>query len=368
MDALTRLISERIYLAREEAGLSQDALSAKLGFNDRQTLSAIETGLRRVSPEELVLLSQKLDQPLEYFTDPYVVAEKSSFSYRATKPAKSDLAAFEQQAERLISANRRFRELLGETPSPVQPQLTELTKGMPLDFATWQGEQTAAAWQLGEIPALRLRDAAETTLGITILFVDAPASISGAACRLRDGGVILINRNEPVSRQNFDLGHELFHLLTWDRMPPERIDLITSEGTAGRSKVEKLADAYTAGLLMPQATIQRRWSQRNTQTTEAWIRAQARELRVSPLALYWRLVNLELVDPKDISAKSIPAAGTNGAESRPNLYSAGFVTRLHKVLDRGHVTVLKAAELLDFSVDELQGLFSAYKLNAPFDL
>ena len=43
------------------------------GFNDRQTVSAIETGLRRVTAEELVLAVERLGAPLEYFTDPFLL-------------------------------------------------------------------------------------------------------------------------------------------------------------------------------------------------------------------------------------------------------------------------------------------------------
>lgn len=362
MDPLSRLISDRIAVARTEAGLSQEVLADKLGFKDRQTVSAIELGQRRVAPEELVALSEILGRPVDYFTDPYVVAEKNAFSYRANSPSPGDLQAFERQAERLIAAQRRFRQLLGETPSPVQPQLPALTKGMPLDFATFQGEQTAAAWKLGDIPAQRLREAAEHQLRIMVLFVDAPKSVSGAACRLPDGGVILINRNEPTGRQNFDLGHEIFHLLTWERMPPEKVDEIGG----ARSKVEKLADAYTGGLLMPSSVVQSRWRARGSQSADAWIQANAKELLVSFDALYWRLVNLELIEKDKVPLTAVKAGPSSRGESKPNLYSVDFVRALHRVLDRGQITVLKAAELLDCGIDELESLFKSYKLDVPF--
>ena len=38
------------------------------------------------------------------------------------------------------------------------------------------------------------------------------------------GATILVNRHEPRGRRSFDLAHELFHVLTWDAMPPERIE------------------------------------------------------------------------------------------------------------------------------------------------
>src|ERR1700681_1237219 len=63
----TQLVGARIKALREERKLSQEDLARLFGFKDRQTVSAIETGERRVSAEELVLAVQKLGQPLEYF-------------------------------------------------------------------------------------------------------------------------------------------------------------------------------------------------------------------------------------------------------------------------------------------------------------
>jgi transcriptional regulator with XRE-family HTH domain len=59
----TQLIGARIKALREERGLSQDALARMFGFKDRQTVSAIETGERRVSAEELILAVEKLGAP-----------------------------------------------------------------------------------------------------------------------------------------------------------------------------------------------------------------------------------------------------------------------------------------------------------------
>ena len=64
-------IGTRINALREECKLSQDSLARLLGFKDRQTVSAIETGIRRVTADELVRAGEVLGAPLEYFTDPF---------------------------------------------------------------------------------------------------------------------------------------------------------------------------------------------------------------------------------------------------------------------------------------------------------
>jgi transcriptional regulator with XRE-family HTH domain len=51
----SNFMGARIKALREERKLSQDDLARMFGFKDRQTVSAIETGERRVTAEELVL-------------------------------------------------------------------------------------------------------------------------------------------------------------------------------------------------------------------------------------------------------------------------------------------------------------------------
>ena len=140
--------------------------------------------------------------------------ESKEFSFRAKTLDSKVLGDFSERATRLISAHRRFRDLLGETSSPIHTQLLGVTKRTSLKVASSYGEQTAAAWGLGQVPAERLREVAEEKIGISILFVDGDAAVSGAACRLDDGDVIIVNRNESEGRRNFNIGHEIFHLLT----------------------------------------------------------------------------------------------------------------------------------------------------------
>ena len=50
-----QLIGTRIKVLRQEQGLSQDELAHLFGFKDRQTVSAMETGIRRITASELLL-------------------------------------------------------------------------------------------------------------------------------------------------------------------------------------------------------------------------------------------------------------------------------------------------------------------------
>ena len=51
---MNELIGRRLKVARENSGLTQAELAKLLDFNDRQTLTAIETGNRKINADELL--------------------------------------------------------------------------------------------------------------------------------------------------------------------------------------------------------------------------------------------------------------------------------------------------------------------------
>jgi XRE family transcriptional regulator, fatty acid utilization regulator len=367
--AFSRQVGERIRLAREEKGLTQDWLAAKLGLSDRQTISTIETGIRPVRPDELTKLCQLLSKSLAFFTDPYIVTEPHAFSYRAKRNSK-DIAAFEQKAHNLISANRRFRAVLDEPPAPIGPQLRNFGKQTSIYQAALVGERVSRSMALGDTPALKLRETIEAALKVMVLFVEAPASISGAACHLPDGDFILINRNEPSFRRHYDLGHEFFHILTWEVMPPEKLD--AERDDKEKPRVEKLADAFTAGLLMPTEAVTNRWRSRPAgREIHDAILDMAKEFHVSGKAMFWRLVNTSALSKEQqdsVDKEQLSRSDEQDSAGRPNIFNADFVRRLHAVLQRGLISARKASDLLDSDLEDLRAICAAYNYDPPFAL
>src|SRR5207342_1811407 len=118
----TDLIGLRIKALREDRKLSQDDLARIFGFKDRQTVSAIETGERRVSAEELLTAVEKLGASLYYFTDPFLLAGEGKFSWRRhPRVGLESVKAFERVAGRWIAANRTLAGQVGK-PAPILRQ------------------------------------------------------------------------------------------------------------------------------------------------------------------------------------------------------------------------------------------------------
>ncbi|MEO7252729.1 MAG: XRE family transcriptional regulator, partial [Casimicrobium sp.] len=286
----------RLKSLRERRNINQDMLAEQLGLKDRQSLSDIELGERKLTADEMVRAASFFGVAIDYFTDPFELAGEGKFSWRQKNVISAELDAFELKAGRWIAAFRHLSRLRGELVNSAERRVG-LTKHSSYEDAQAEGESISRALKLGAVPALRLLPALETELDTLVLHVDAIRGVSGAACQLLQLNCILINRRESQGRRNFDAAHEFFHLLTWsnDGMRPERIEASSlSEVTDKRTKrVEELAENFAAALLMPAAEL-RSYLQSHPLPEEcavsAWLMPLAEQFKVSRTAIMWRLV------------------------------------------------------------------------------
>ena len=364
------LIGTRIKAIRQARGISQDALARALGFNDRQTVSAIETGVRRVGAEELLLAMDKLAVPLDYFTDPFRLDGEGLFSWRQMGVQREQLMDYERMAGRWIGGYRVMASQVGRK-SRLMRQSLGLTKLSTFEEAMEAGERFVAEFDLGPVPGLRLAEALEERLGILVLMVDAYEGISGAACRLPELDAVLIARGEVAGRRNFDLAHELFHILTWDAMPPEHVEDAVD---FGGNRVEQLANNFAAAVLMPRDSVplQDEWMSLDMDALCARLNATADQLHVTSSALRWRLVALGALSRK--RARVIPegALRNNGRVrpegSPPAPFSKAFAEVIGAAIEGGHISVRRAAELVGLPIEGLEELFEAHGVEQAIEL
>ncbi len=280
------------------------------------------------------------------------------------------LNAYERSAGRWIAAFRVIAPQVGRA-APLLRRSLAITRHQRFEDVMEAGERFAAEMKLGDVPARRLVEIMEQQLGILVLMVDAFQGISGAACRLPELDVVLINRHEVVGRRNFDLAHELFHILTWESMPPEHAEDALE---TGGNRVEQLANNFASAILMPTPVLDRfgDWSALAEGELAGRLNAVADELQVTSSALKWRLVALGRLKPA--VAKSIPDAAlrNNGHEvistNPPPLYSKPFMQVIALAVEQGRVSARRAAGLVDQTVDDLTDLFATHGVQPPVEL
>lgn len=365
------MIRRRLFALRKSRKVSQAELSDVLGFNDRQTLSDIESGKRLVAFDEIDRAARHFGVSVDYFSDPLQLAGEAEFSWRKTLDDGDDVQEFESHAGSWIATFRYLRQLQGES---VNSSLTQvgLNQFSSFEDAQSEGDAISRALELGEVPAVSLPQILEDRLDVLFLYVDASTGISGAASKLGPLNVIIINRREYEGRRNFDIAHELFHLITWDKMTPRRIEGDVDVPKKYR-RIEKLADNFAAGVLMPNYAVEKFVADSPVPTVEAelapWIRSGAARFRVSGEAMKWRLKCMGYISQAaatriEPAAVRVEAAG----DSQPPLFSRRFVETIGWGLEMGHISVRRAAEVIGGTIEDLADLFSSHSLKTPFDL
>ena len=356
------LLGLRIRALRKHHGLSQAELSRRLGFANRQTVSAIETGERRVTAEELLRAAEALDESLDSFTDSFRLLGEGEFSWRHAGVPAEQLRDYESTAGRWIAMFRMFAPHSRAQPSFLRQSL-RLTRSSRFEDAMRAGEQFASRFELGDAPARHLAACMEERLGILVLMVDGLDGFSGAACRLPELDAVLIARREVEGRRHFDLARELFHILTWDAMPPKRSEDARSPE---RDRVEQLADNFAAAVLMPQRSLGGAGSWRCVRDHDlaSQVTSTAARLAVASSALRSRLANLGWLEPKQ--ARAIPAealrhGGRERAQAKtPDQFSKVFVEALAAALEDGLISVRRAARELGLTGEGLANLLASH--------
>jgi transcriptional regulator with XRE-family HTH domain len=295
-----KYIGSRVRRAREELHLTQQALSRTLGFKDRQSLSAIEQGIRAVSAEELVKLTQALGRELEYFIDPFNVAGEAKFSWRVAAGSLDE-----------VSTAREFAPIFGLMRWLCQKDLTSLKRSLRIDETSSReashdaGLALRAELKMGAADSLRgLRLAVEQKLGILVAFLALPRGITSGLCRLTDCELLAVSSRLAPEQQAIELSSALFYALTYDALKPESEILASPRPTPG-PKAQRLCASFVEGFLS--------------------------------------------------------LGGFEGAS--PRAFSLNVVERLKTALEEGRLSVRKAQKLLGFAdLESLNELLAAYGL------
>lgn len=299
----TDIILQRLISAREAVGLSLTEAAHRMGFNNYQTLSDIEKGKRSISANELIVMARLYSRDLDYF---FTTQSSPGFAplwrkepgtrEKDTKSIQREFCMFLERysnLEHTLGLKRRWKDI---QTAHTRDDFAEEEYSLVSKLASYLYKQLG----LGARPALNLLNVLENDLRFKILHL--PLEGVSGACNVDDslGVGILINKKDAPWRRNFDLAHELFHVVSWDIFSREEI----GDGTV-KTKPEKYADAFASILLLPEEQLM---SALEEVVTNNIIRVVdiielAIDFGVSTAAVLWRLVNLGKI--KDAQAKEI---------------------------------------------------------------
>ncbi|HSW02209.1 MAG TPA: XRE family transcriptional regulator [Sedimentisphaerales bacterium] len=288
-------IGERLRNARNAIGCTLEKVAEGTGIG-QSSLCDFENGKREPRFSQLSRLAEFYRRPIDFFLSDSPVAEEVML-WRDPPAQSEQIKKTETEFRQLCEQYHRLELLMGESKDAGLPQ----AKGSREKFTFRNAARLAESFQTqflpGEIPSSSLRQVLEERFLVKVFHLP----FSGSAISFLSpqfGPAVLLNSGSTLWRRNFDLAHELFHLLTWSIFRP-----VSCEGCVATEQEEKLADAFASRLLLPTDAVTNRVDDLKDEKGEVGMEMLdeiAREFGVSLDALLWRLLYLYNKDVDEI--------------------------------------------------------------------
>jgi Zn-dependent peptidase ImmA (M78 family)/DNA-binding XRE family transcriptional regulator len=355
MDANMNL-SDQLKKAREFAGFTLRDVSEKTGIDD-SCISSYENGNTEPKFAQLTKLAEAYRLPISFF-----------FEEAAVEP---QLVLWRNKPEREAEIRTEFLELCRQYRQLEQWANDFLTKQLPtidnyghsFDYqeAGLLANRARVDLRLGERPGESLCTVLEEEYGIKIFYLDL-GQLGTAACAKSSlfGEAILLNSQCSRWRRNFDLAHELFHLLTWERFGH------TGGVCEPSVQEEKLANCFAANLLLPYEAVKEaihKYSDESGSISLSKLDGIARQFDVSLESLLWRmrfLYNWKEEQAKKYvdEAKEYVRQTQRKDDSCPSVYPERYRALAINVFRKGDMSTGQLAKYLNIGRKEAQQYLS----------
>lgn len=239
-------LDERLKYARQAMNLTLAEVEKSTGIGS-STLSDFENGKREPRLPQLKQLAEVYRRSTSFFLEEGAIPpEVVLWRQRPTSPHVENLQAQLLRLAEQYHNLERWCDDVEELELPFAKMTSE-------QFGYSQAEKLAHEFRtrfgLGERPGVSLLRIVEEVCKVKVFQMEfEPTGSAACSYSERFGAAILLNSKNVRWRRNFDLAHELFHLLTWKVFRTEA----DSTASIPAEKEEKLATCFARNLLMPQ--------------------------------------------------------------------------------------------------------------------
>jgi XRE family transcriptional regulator, fatty acid utilization regulator len=366
-------LGELLRKERESLDLTLVEVSKKMNFNHYQTLSSIEAGEREVKAFELAKLAQIYGRDIDYFLNLDTSQEKSRILWKSPEESIQK-GLIERQFLLICQSYQKLTELLRENKSSKSVLKFKISKHELISSKGFKYVEDLASHyshllNFGSRPACSLTKVLEEKVGIKVIYLPMVSDISqGCTIDTKFGMAALINENNAPWRRSFDLCCEFFHLLTWNLFTEEEI---YQNQKIGESRVKKLADVFSAVLLIPEKEIRDEFERRikNQDINYLDLVQITRDFNVPLEVLILRLNYLELLENEkileDIKNGNLQDFDkkyrySKWAESTKPHLSSRYISLAIEAYFSGKITKEKLADYVDESYSAIPAFLRKY--------
>ncbi|HLY05836.1 MAG TPA: XRE family transcriptional regulator [Rhizomicrobium sp.] len=347
---LPPVIPERIKEARESRGYTRESFGEQLGVST-QAIGQYEIGQHSPGPEMLTKIIKLTALPPAFFTSERRRRESAvkpnwRSLARMSKPDRLRIGRRLEWAADIVDYVGRFIELPGLN-------LPEIP--LPRDWDDTAALERAAEiarehWNLDELPIAHLAPTLETN-GVILVKERVNCSDMDAVSQWIDGRAYVLFSDDKGSlpRENFDLAHELLHLLAHAHIE------VTSDNLP---MIERQANYFAGAFLLPRRTFAREVI---STSIDYFLELKTR-WRVSVQAMIYRCKDLGLLNRNQVSYlwRQIAQKNMRNAEPLDDLFEPERPTLLNGALamlvENGVQTRGQIANTLKLNIADIESL------------
>lgn len=345
-------IGQRLQIARNAIGYTLEKASAESGIG-QSSLSDFENSKREPKFSQLSKLAEVYKRSIDFFLTDRLPAEPIML-WRDGPHIIEELKETEAEFRRLCQQYHKLELCTGETRKAVFPQADVVN---PDQFSWPQAESFARRVHnylcLGDIPSTSLKRILEERSYVKIFHLEFTGSAISTVSE-EFGPAILLNNRNASWRRNYDLAHELFHLLTWSMFRVKSKEPSENE--------EQLADSFASKLLMPEESLQQRIA---TMIDEhGGVRLEqlddlAREFGVFLDAMVYRISTLFRIKKEDteqylVAAKQLAKFHKPRESEKPETLPARYCDLAQRALRDGRLSLMQFAKYMGISYKKAQ--------------
>lgn len=352
---MSNQIGHRIKLARKREGMSLRNLAAKMNLIvSAQAIGKYERNEMVPGSQVLLALCDALDVSLNYLLAPKNTRIGSVDFRKHSRTSANEKARVEAEVIHFAERCLELEEILGEAgadwdrPFPFQ----ELSSA---EEAEQFADKVRDAWKLGINPIPDVTELLEEK-GLKVRVLALPTNVSGLTCIVsRDGSpdvpVIVVNKKHSLERRRLTLVHELAH----------RLLCIPGDEKA----TERAANRFAGSFLMNRAHLDGLIGRPRRSFGSREVLSLKKIYRVSAAAMWYRIMQVGYVTKSqyEYGCRTF-ARGWRGKVEPEELehervrgtleLPASFERKCHAALAEGMISLVKAAELLDKPVDQVE--------------
>ena len=298
---INKEIASHLKTARKSLGLTLVEAAKRLGFPSYQTLKSLEDGQREIKASELLKFSKVYFVSIGRLLGEKEIQLGNTFLWRKPPQVKSKKQIEAEISYRCEQYNL-LEKLLNLKAKRIQlfnVTIDDISSNNDVDNLS---ERFCNSLSLGCRPAYTLQKVLEQDFGVKILFETLPEGSAVSIVPSEFGAVVVINADEAPWRRNYDLAHELFHLVTWKIVSEKDL-----EDQNFFADIEKKAERFASILLLPEKEVRKEIADRieiQKKFTYSDLVDIAREFGVSTKALLYRMANLRFIKWEDADKRA----------------------------------------------------------------